>query len=788
MNYRTLTGSVITADGRDIRNGEIRFRPISVMPISGTQTVFPQPGYATISDGVIAADQQIVGGVNYAFEVWARVDGVEVRLDTFNAGVPDAETSISYADIYSLAHTYVAPEGPPTGSGEGDMLKSVYDTNDDGKVNSAVVADTALAVEYANVQNKPTNYPTNIANVSGLATALTNKADLVGGVIPTAQLPALAIGETFVVNSEVAMLALAAQRGDVAKRTDTDPASIYWLTTDDPSVLSNWLLITVASGGAVDSVNGQTGVVVLDASDVGAEPLRLNPSVESFEAVQSDGVRIYIPTGQATTFYIDNYLPPLPTGEQTRNAIQQAINDAVAAGGGRIWGTRKYVTTGSTFQEVGGANCKLLLPAVEPISTHQFITLEFAGPQVPDKSYSVIYTGNASVPSQSGFIIEDTDSGGEAIIGATQVAQGYGASVTFGNWTLINAVFRDVLIRGANAAPLSAIDLRYAIMTDIRNLSIDVGVSSDIVADPRTNAKYALRPPRWGNGAWNQIEGLFVLGFANGLEMQEHVHLKSGAIMYCGNALRFRKANHASKIDRVLMQWNVRMLYSASNLIDGDYNGAIDGVHHTEIAQLDFENYDTGYFGSKWYNPESVVRDGDNNLRGNMSLFGGGAFLYIVGGSLGYTGGNLLNTTELKSATMMYKDGTITGGSGVLAAYGPTGQLYGAVYRQSVPATGNAVRFTLWLPAGLSELSIIGAKTVDSGIFTVTTYDGTTVRTIVNNEDWYAATETPNAIKRAEMVVSLSGALYVTFTVNSKNASSSNYYLNVSSFNVRRIA
>jgi hypothetical protein len=98
------------------------------------------------------------------------------------------------------------------------------------------------------------------------------------------------------------------------------------------------------------------------------------------------------------------------------------------------------------------------------------------------------------------------------------------------------------------------------------------------------------------------------------------------------------------------------------------------------------------------------------------------------------------------------------------------------------------VRFTLWLQAGLYELSIIGAKTVDSGIFTVTTYDGTTVRTIVNNEDWYAATETPNAIKRAEMVVSLSGALYVTFTVNSKNASSSNYYLNVSSFNVRRIA
>lgn len=45
--------------------------------------------------------------------------------------------------------TFIALEARVTaleggGGGSGYMLKSVYDTNDDGKVNSAVVADRAL--------------------------------------------------------------------------------------------------------------------------------------------------------------------------------------------------------------------------------------------------------------------------------------------------------------------------------------------------------------------------------------------------------------------------------------------------------------------------------------------------------------------------------------------------------------------------------------------------------------------------------------------------------------------
>ena len=87
-----------------------------------------------------------------------------------------------------------------------------------------------------------------------------------GGLIPTVHLPPLAINETFVVASQAEMLALAAQQGDMAIRTDT--GRTYVLAADPASVLNNWREVLAA--GQVTSVNGYTGVVNLTAADVGA--------------------------------------------------------------------------------------------------------------------------------------------------------------------------------------------------------------------------------------------------------------------------------------------------------------------------------------------------------------------------------------------------------------------------------------------------------------------------------------------------------------------------------------
>lgn len=78
----------------------------------------------------------------------------------------------------------------------------------------------------------------------------------VDGKIPGSQLPALAITNTFVVASQAAMLALVAETGDVAVRSDSNRS--YILRGADPTVLADWEELR-SPGGGVTSVNGDAG-------------------------------------------------------------------------------------------------------------------------------------------------------------------------------------------------------------------------------------------------------------------------------------------------------------------------------------------------------------------------------------------------------------------------------------------------------------------------------------------------------------------------------------------------
>ncbi|ASA21946.1 hypothetical protein [Paenibacillus donghaensis] len=88
----------------------------------------------------------------------------------------------------------------------------------------------------------------------------------VGGKLDTSVLPALAISDTFVVATQAAMLALTAEVGDIAIRTDLNKT--YILRVAGASTLANWQEI-LAPTGTVSSVAGRTGAVTLTATDVG---------------------------------------------------------------------------------------------------------------------------------------------------------------------------------------------------------------------------------------------------------------------------------------------------------------------------------------------------------------------------------------------------------------------------------------------------------------------------------------------------------------------------------------
>jgi len=81
--------------------------------------------------------------------------------------------------------------------------------------------------------------------------------------------PGSGSSQVFSVASQAAMLALAAQVGDIAVRSDISTSFV--LAASDPSQIANWTEILApggGGGGAVTSVAGRTGAVTLSAADI----------------------------------------------------------------------------------------------------------------------------------------------------------------------------------------------------------------------------------------------------------------------------------------------------------------------------------------------------------------------------------------------------------------------------------------------------------------------------------------------------------------------------------------
>ncbi|WP_329766119.1 hypothetical protein [Stenotrophomonas geniculata] len=140
--------------------------------------------------------------------------------------------------------------------------------------------------------------------------------------IPTQYLPALAITSTFVVNSQAAQLALDAQEGDVAVRTDQ--SRTYIQNGGSAGTMADWTLLQTPPD-LVQSVNGQTGTVSLDAADVDAtrSVVGLQGDVTATDIADALGLGTAA-THAATDFVAIASLATLPN----------AVDDAAAATAG----------------------------------------------------------------------------------------------------------------------------------------------------------------------------------------------------------------------------------------------------------------------------------------------------------------------------------------------------------------------------------------------------------------------------------------------------------------------
>lgn len=148
----------------------------------------------------------------------------------------------------------------------------------------------------------------NVGTAAGNVPVLGSDGKLDGGI-----LPAIAITETFVVDSQAAMLALSAQHGDVAVRTDENKS--YILNADDPSQISNWVWLRTPDCKVL-SVNGKTGAVVLTTSDV------------------AEGANLYFTTARATANFNSNFAAKSVTGlKDGANVVMST--DTITINGGK---------------------------------------------------------------------------------------------------------------------------------------------------------------------------------------------------------------------------------------------------------------------------------------------------------------------------------------------------------------------------------------------------------------------------------------------------------------------
>ena len=133
---------------------------------------------------------------------------------------------------------------------------------------------------------------------------LASKADLVGGFVPTSQLPAVALTKPHVVSDRAGMLALSAEEGDVTVITGTADKGTYMLGSGAPSTFTSWVRLSTPDA-PVSSVNGQTGVVNLTAENVGAAP-----SSHTHTMVQVTGLDSAL-AGKADKSHVDSRTPQI---------------------------------------------------------------------------------------------------------------------------------------------------------------------------------------------------------------------------------------------------------------------------------------------------------------------------------------------------------------------------------------------------------------------------------------------------------------------------------------------
>ena len=256
------TGAIVNADIN-------ASAAIDKTKISGTAITAADSGTVTsamITDGTIVnGDINASAGITYGK---LSLNSSITSADLVDGTIVNADINASAAIALSKLATDPLARANHTGTQAASTI-SDFDTQVRTSRLDQMAAPTAAVPLNA---QKITGLadPTNAQDAVTLNYITTQKGAVSGiasldgsGLIPTNQLPALAITETSVVASQAAMLALTAQIGDVAVRTDVNKSFI--LTASPATTLGNWQELLTPTD-AVLSVDGNTGAISLSGT------------------------------------------------------------------------------------------------------------------------------------------------------------------------------------------------------------------------------------------------------------------------------------------------------------------------------------------------------------------------------------------------------------------------------------------------------------------------------------------------------------------------------------------
>ena len=185
----------------------------------------------------------------------------------WTAGAYAKDEFVSYGGASYVANIATTSGDTPSVSNKWTLLASKGDTGATGSTGSAGATGAQGSSGVVSVSAPITNSGTAGSAALALTTNVANGVPLltVDGLIDSSQLPAIAISDTSVVGSQAAMLALTAQVGDIAVRTDVNKS--YILKTAGASTLANWQEL-LTPPDTVTSVASKTGNVTLANTDI----------------------------------------------------------------------------------------------------------------------------------------------------------------------------------------------------------------------------------------------------------------------------------------------------------------------------------------------------------------------------------------------------------------------------------------------------------------------------------------------------------------------------------------